>query len=109
MAYHEFQYPLPLNKARQLCERAIARLAPVWLPPNGISSTATQSPYTITETGQVVSDDEPTLLTVDVMPEPDYMNGLTEVEKSQVRSVSGGDTERAAYAATLRNWRESKA
>jgi hypothetical protein len=26
-----------------------------------------------------------------------------------VRSVSGGDTERAAYAATLRNWRESKA
>jgi hypothetical protein len=98
MAYHEFQYP-PLNKARQLCERAIARLAPVWLP--ATSTSTMQSPYT---SGQVVSDEpEPTAFVVD---EPDFMDGLTEAEKAQVRSISAGDEARAEYAATLRDWRE---
>jgi len=110
LAYFEYTNPLPLNRARVLCDRAIARFAPVWLPGELLG------PYVINEQNMVAPANQPepadlgedTLLaTAKAAPEPEYLQGLTESEKSMVRHVSDGDEGRAKYAKDLKDWRES--
>ena len=107
----EFSQPLPANRAKVLCDRAIARLAP------GYIASSMPGPYVINEEGHAVryvpepealalTGEDAFIASAKAPEEEAYLEGLTEAEKAQVRVV-GSDETRAEYAKTLKEWRES--